>query len=100
MKEVLTPLYDRIIIEEVAEKKSAGGIVLTGDDVRVRGKVLATGGGRMTDDGTLLPLNVKVGDTIIYYKGYGTVKENIEGKDVLIISESDVLAILTEVEDD
>lgn len=99
MAELLVPLYDRLVIEELHEKTSAGGILLTGDDVKVRARVISVGDGRVTEEGKVLPLIVKVGDIVVYYKGFGTVKENIEGKDVLIISESDILAIVKEVED-
>lgn len=93
----LRPLHDRIIVErEAVESKSEGGIVLTGSAATksTRGKVLYTGNGRTLDNGQVQPLSVKVGDTIIFNEGYNVKTEKIDGKDVLIMSENDVLAIV------
>lgn len=95
----LVPLYDRVIVKPFeVESKSEGGIVLTGSaaDKSTRGKVLAVGNGRILDNGATAPLSVKVGDTVIYNEGYGTKKERIDGEDVLILSESDILAVVSE----
>jgi chaperonin GroES len=75
----IRPLHDRVIVErQDVESKSAGGIVLTGSaaEKSTRGVVLA------------------VGNTVIFAEGYGTKTEKIEGKEVLILSESDILAIV------
>ncbi len=91
------PLHDRVIVErEDAESKSAGGIVLTGSaaEKSTRGVVLAVGNGRILENGTVRPLDVKAGDTVIFSEGYGTKTEKIEGKEVLILSENDILAIV------
>lgn len=93
----IRPLYDRVIIKrEEAETKSAGGIVLTGSatEKSSRAKVLAVGTGRILDDGKVRPLDVKVGDTIIFNEGYSTKVEKLDGEDVLIISEHDILAVV------
>jgi len=78
------------------ETKSAGGIVLTGSaaEKSTRGKVIAVGNGRILENGEVRPLDVKVGDTVIFSEGYGLKTEKIEGEEVLILSESDILAIV------
>lgn len=93
----IRPLHDRIIIKrEEAETKSAGGIVLTGSAASksTRGKVLAVGKGRILKNGTAQPLDVKVGDIVIFNEGYGVKSEKIDNEEVLILSENDVLAIV------
>lgn len=94
----LVPLYDRLIIEEILEETTAGGIVLTTDaqDKPTRAKVLAAGPGRINEDGKLIPLNVKVGDTVVFLGGFGTLREKVDDKEIVIISEVDVLAIVKE----
>jgi len=93
----IRPLHDRVIVErQEAESKSAGGIVLTGSaaEKSTRGKVLAVGKGRILENGNVQPLDVKVGDTVIFSEGFGTKTEKIEGQEVLILSESDIMAIV------
>ena len=93
----IRPLHDRVIIKrEEVDTKSAGGIVLTGSaaEKSTRGKVLAVGKGRVLNDGTIHPLDVKVGDTVIFSDGYGVKAEKIDGEEVLIVHESDILAIV------
>ncbi|MFC0180899.1 co-chaperone GroES [Thorsellia kenyensis] len=93
----IRPLHDRVIIERLeVESKSAGGIVLTGSAAAksTRGKVIAVGAGRLLDDGKTAPMNVKVGDTVIFNDGYGVKTEKIDNQEVLILSESDILAIV------
>ena len=95
----LVPLYDRVIVRPFeVETKSEGGIVLTGSatEKSTRGKVLAVGNGRVLDNGSIAPMSVKVGDTVIYNEGYGTKKERIDGDDVIILSESDILAVVND----
>ncbi|MGY5451874.1 co-chaperone GroES [Agarivorans sp. MS3-6] len=93
----IRPLHDRVIIKRKdQESKSAGGIVLTGSaaEKSTRGEVLAVGKGRMLENGTLQALDVKVGDTVVFNEGYGTKTEKVDGEEVLIMSESDILAIV------
>lgn len=93
----IRPLHDKVIVErQEAESKSAGGIVLTGSaaEKSTRGIVLAVGKGRVLENGTLLPMDVKVGDMVIFSEGYGTKTEKVEGKEVLILSENDIMAIV------
>lgn len=92
----IRPLHDKVILKrEEIETKSAGGIVLTGSAAQKsnRGKVLAVGNGRTLDNGTVLPLNVKVGDVVIF-NDFATKEEKIDGEEVLIISEDNILAIV------
>ncbi|WP_064601666.1 co-chaperone GroES [Photobacterium sp. J15] len=95
----IRPLHDRVIVErQEVESKSAGGIVLTGSaaEKSTRGTVLAVGKGRILENGSVQPLDVKVGDTVIFAEGYdtSTKAEKINGKEVLIMSENDIMAIV------
>ncbi len=92
----LRPLGDRLVVEHVEQAdKTAGGVFLpdTAKEKPQEGKVLAVGSGRTLENGTKLPMDVKVGDRIIYSK-YSGSEVKIEGKEVLIISEKDVLAVV------
>ncbi|MGQ9575315.1 MAG: co-chaperone GroES [Thermoguttaceae bacterium] len=95
MKELkLKPLDERIVVEPVeAEEKTAGGIVLpdTAKEKPQRGTVLAVGPGKLLDNGQRAELSVAVGDEVIYGKYAGTDIE-IDGREVKILRESDVLA--------
>lgn len=93
----IRPLHDRVIVKRLeVESKSAGGIVLTGSAAAksTRGKVIAVGTGRILEDGKTAPMNVKIGDTVIFSDGYGVKVEKIDNEEVLIMSESDILAIV------
>lgn len=93
----IRPLHDRVIIKrEEIESKSAGGIVLTGSaaEKSTRGKVIAVGKGRVLDNGDIQALDVKVGDSVIFSEGYGVKTEKLDGEEVLILSENDILAIV------
>ncbi|MBO1518375.1 co-chaperone GroES [Oceanisphaera pacifica] len=93
----IRPLHDRVIVKRTeAESKSAGGIVLTGSaaEKSTRGEVLAVGNGRVLDSGELKAMSVKVGDQVIFNEGYGVKTEKLDGEDVLILSENDILAIV------
>jgi len=90
----IRPLDDRIVVEPLeAEEKTAGGIVLpdTAKEKPQKGKIIAVGQGRLLDDGARAPLSVKKGDMVLYAK-YGGTEIQVEGKDLLIMKESDVLA--------
>ena len=93
----IRPLHDRVIIKRAEqETKSAGGIVLTGSaaEKSTRGEVIAVGNGRLLESGEIRALDVKVGDTVIFNDGYGVKTEKLDGEEVLILSESDILAIV------
>ncbi len=93
----LRPLHDRVIIKRSeAETKSAGGIVLTGSaaEKSTRGEVIAVGNGRILDNGDVKALDVKVGDSVLFNESYGVKTQKIDGEEYLIMSESDILAII------
>jgi len=93
----IRPLHDRVIIKrKEVESKSAGGIVLTGSaaEKSTRGEVVAVGNGRILENGEVRALDVKVGDQVIFNEGYGVKTEKIDSEEVLILSESDILAIV------
>lgn len=91
------PLHDRVIVKrKEAESKSAGGIVLTGSAAGKsnRGEVIAVGKGRILDNGTVKALDVKIGDVVVFNDGYGVKVEKIDNEEFLIMSESDILAVV------
>ena len=91
----LKPLGDRVIIEGIeAEQVTVSGIVLpdTAKEKPQRGKVLAVGDGRW-DEGKRVPLDVAIGDEVIFSK-YGGTEVKVDGDDVLILSEHDILAVV------
>jgi len=93
----IRPLHDRVIVKrKEVESKSAGGIVLTGSAAgkSTRGEIIAVGKGRILENGSVQPLDVKVGDIVIFNDGYGVKAEKIDDQEVLIMSESDILAIV------
>ncbi|HZO93624.1 MAG TPA: co-chaperone GroES [Candidatus Baltobacteraceae bacterium] len=92
----LKPLGDRVVVEHVEQaEKSIGGVILpdTAKEKPQEGRVLAVGTGRTLDNGTKLSMDVKVGDRIIYSK-YSGSEIKLDGKEYLIISEKDVLAVI------
>ncbi len=92
----LQPLGDRVVVKrEESEEKTAGGIVLpdTAKDKPSRGKVISVGDGKLLDDGTRSPLQVKVGDRVIFSSYAGdTVK--VEDEELLLMREEDILAVI------
>jgi chaperonin GroES len=92
----LRPLSDRILVQRVAEdEKTKGGIIIpdTAKEKPAEGKVVATGNGRIGEDGKLLPMDVKVGDRVLFSK-YGGTDVKIDGEDYLILRQDDVLGII------
>jgi chaperonin GroES len=90
------PLRDRILVKRIEEgEQRVGGIIVpdTAKEKPMQGKVVAAGNGRITDEGKVMPLDVKVGDTILFGKYAGT-EIKLEGEEYLIIREDEVLAIL------
>ena len=90
------PLHDRIIVKRVEEElKSKGGIIIpdTAKEKPIEGKVLAVGEGKVRKDGTKLPMEVKVGDRILFTTYAGT-EVKVDGEEHLIMKEEDVLAVL------
>ncbi len=94
MVEKLRPLADRVVVKPIQrEMVSKGGIVLpdTAKEKPQEGEVLAVGEGKLTDEGKRLPMDLKVGDIVIYSK-YGGMEVKLNDEDVIILRESDILA--------
>ncbi len=94
----IKPLADRILVQRLeAETKTAGGIVLpdSAKEKPQRGKVISVGPGKTLDDGTVKKLQVKKGDQVLFTSYAGT-EVKISGKEHLIMSESDILAVIEE----
>lgn len=92
----IKPLSDRVVVEPLeADEKTSGGIYLpdTAKEKPQMGKILAVGPGKVSDAGEKIPMEVKANDKVLYGKYSGT-DVTIEGKDYLIMRESDVLAII------
>ena len=90
------PLEDRVVIKPLeAETKTASGIFLpeSAKERPMQGKVVAAGPGLRSEDGKLQPMGVKVGDTILYGKWSGT-EVKIDGEDLLIMKESDIMGVI------
>ena len=90
------PLHDRLLVRRIEQKETAkGGIIIpdTAKEKPQEGKVLAVGNGKILDDGQKVALDVKVGDKILFGKYSGT-EIKIDGEDVLILREEEVLAVL------
>lgn len=93
----IRPLNDRLIVERLeAESLSDGGIVLASQSVQKsnRAKVVAVGLGQRLENGERVSMDVKVDDIVIFNDGYGVKTEKIDSTEYLILSESDVLAIV------
>ena len=92
----IRPLADRVVIKPLpAEEKTKGGLVIpdTAKERPQQGEVMAVGPGRITEDGKKIPMEVKVGDKVLYGKYAGT-EISIDGEEYLIMRESDILAVL------
>lgn len=90
------PLHDRILVRRVAEEtKTAGGIYIpdTAKEKPQKGEIVATGKGRVTEDGKVLPLEVKVGDKILFNKFNHGVELKLNGEEFLMIQEGEILGI-------
>ena len=93
---MLKPIGDRIVVRpKSAEETTKSGIILpdTAKERPQEGEVMAVGNGRIMDDGTVVALTVKVGDTVLFSK-YGGTEIKISGEEYIILREDDVLAIL------
>jgi chaperonin GroES len=92
----LRPLQDRIIVKRVEEEtKTAGGLFIpeTAKEKPQRGQIVAAGNGKKTEDGKVLPLDVKVGDIVLFGKYAGT-EVKVDGEDYLMMREDDILAVV------
>jgi chaperonin GroES len=94
------PLHDRVVIERIdPEAKTAGGIIIpdTAQEKPQQGKVIAIGPGGRDESGRLVPIDVKVGDRILFGKWSGT-EVKIDGVEYLIVKESDIMGVLIDAE--
>jgi chaperonin GroES len=92
----IRPLHDRVIVKRLEEERtSPGGIVIpdTATEKPIQGKVVAVGKGKILEDGHVRPLDVKVGDKILFGKYSGT-EVKVDGEDYLVMREEDVMAII------
>ena len=92
----IRPLHDRVIVRRMDEEKtSPGGIVIpdSATEKPVKGEVLAIGKGKLLENGDVRPLDVKVGDKILFGKYSGT-EVNVDGEDRLVMREDDITAII------
>jgi chaperonin GroES len=96
----LRPLHDRVVVRRIeADQKSAGGIIIpdTAKEKPSEGEVVAVGAGARNDQGEIVALEVKVGDRILFGKWSGT-EVRLDGEDLLIMKESDILGIIEAAE--
>ena len=90
------PLHDRVVVRRVEQlERSAGGIIIpdTAQEKPMEGEIVAVGAGARGDDGKRVPMDVKAGDRILFGKWSGT-EVKIDGEDLLIMKESDVMAVI------
>jgi chaperonin GroES len=90
------PLHDRVLVERIDQTdKTAGGIIIpeTAQEKPMEGRVVSAGPGAKSEDGTVSPLDVQVGDRILFGKWSGT-EVKIDGTDLLIMKESDIMGII------
>ena len=93
----IRPLHDRVVVRRKEEEQmTAGGIVLPGSaqEKPNQGEVVAVGNGRVLDSGESRPVDVKVGDTVVFGKYAGTDAIDVDGEELIIISESDIKAVV------
>jgi len=93
----IRPLHDRVIVRrEEEEAKTAGGILLPGSaqEKPNQGEVVAVGSGRILDSGDLRPVDVKVGDKVVFGKYAGQDTIEVDGEELIILSESDIKAVI------
>jgi len=91
----IRPLHDRVIVKRLEEERtSPGGIVIpdSAAEKPVQGKIMAVGNGKILEDGKVRPLDVKVGDKILFGKYSGT-EVRVDGEDLVVMREEDVMAV-------
>ncbi len=92
----LRPLHDRVVIKRMEEERtSPGGIVIpdSAAEKPIKGEVLAVGNGKVNESGEVRPLDLKVGDTVLFGKYSGT-EVKVEGEDLMVMREDDVMAVI------
>ncbi|MBM3509248.1 MAG: co-chaperone GroES [Alphaproteobacteria bacterium] len=90
------PLHDRVVVRRLTqEARTAGGIIIpdTAQEKPMEGEIVAVGNGARGDDGKLIPLEVKVGDRVLFGKFSGT-ETKLDGEEVVILRESDIMAVI------
>ena len=94
----IRPLHDRVVVKRIEEKETVQGGIIIPDSAKEKpqeGEILAVGTGKRLDDGKLIPLDVKVGDRVLFGKYSGSeVPVKIEGDDVLIMREDELLGVI------
>ncbi|EGG95284.1 Heat shock protein 60 family co-chaperone GroES [gamma proteobacterium IMCC1989] len=93
----IRPLHDRVVVRRQEEETtSAGGIVLTGSakEKPNQGEVVAVGNGRILDSGDVRPVDVKVGDVVVFGKYAGSDTIDVDGEELVILGESDIKAVV------
>ena len=93
----IRPLHDRVIVRrEEEEQKTAGGILLPGSaqEKPNQGEVIAVGSGRILDSGELRPVDVKIGDIVVFGQYAGNDKIDVDGEELIILSESGIKAVV------
>ena len=93
----IRPLHDRVVVRRKEEEQTtAGGILVPGSAAEKpnQGEVVAVGTGRVTNDGKVIPVDVKVGDTVVFgkYSGSNTIK--IDGEELLILNENEIYGVI------
>ncbi|MGH8269360.1 MAG: co-chaperone GroES [Steroidobacteraceae bacterium] len=92
----IRPLHDRVVVKRLEEERtSPGGIVIpdTAAEKPVQGKIVAVGNGKILEDGKVRPLDIKVGDKILFGKYSGT-EVKLDGEDLVVMREEDVMAVI------
>ncbi|WP_455210427.1 co-chaperone GroES [Kaarinaea lacus] len=92
----IRPLHDRVIVRRMAEERtSPGGIVIpdSATEKPIQGEVVAVGNGKILENGDIRPLEVKVGDKVLFSK-YGGTEVKIEGEDLLVLREDDITGVI------
>ncbi len=92
----IRPLHDRVVVRRMEEERTtAGGIVIpdSATEKPIQGEVIAAGNGKILDNGTVRPLDVKVGDRVLFGKYSGT-EVKIDGKDFLVMREDDIMGVV------
>jgi chaperonin GroES len=92
----IRPLHDRVIVKRLEEERtSPGGIVIpdTAAEKPIQGKIIAVGNGKILEDGKIRPLDIKVGDKILFGKYSGT-EVKVDGEELVVMREEDVMAVI------
>ena len=92
----LRPLSDRVVVKRMEEEKTTAGGIFIPDSAKekpAKGEILAIGEGKRADNGSVVPMSVKVGDKVLFGK-YAGQEVKVDGEDVLVMREDDIIAIL------